>query len=91
MVTKVTWFFRGLGRLGGTQLSTVPLMLRSSVEERMSDPFEPPVRRTMFIKGSMTEELIVIKIFLYTFHQKSNFGILCVPNMVKWGIPERIL
>ena len=51
-MTKVTWSFRGSGRLGGLQFSTVPSMLRSWVEERISDPDEPPVSRTVFSLGS---------------------------------------
>ena len=52
-MTNVTWFFRGVGRFGGLQFSTVPSMLRSWVEERISDESDdPPVSRTMFREGS---------------------------------------
>ena len=52
MVTNVTWFFRGSGRSGGAQLLTGPLMSTSVVVERMSEPDDPPVNRTVFIESS---------------------------------------
>ena len=51
-VTKVTWFSRGSGSLGVLQSSTVPLTLRGCVDERGSDPDDPPVSRTMFKEAS---------------------------------------
>ena len=61
-MTKVTWFFRGSGRLGGLQFSTVPLMLSRWLDARISDPDEPPVSRTMFSEESGKRNVINLNI-----------------------------
>ena len=52
LVTKVTWFTLGSGRLDTSQSSALPLTSRISVEFRTLDPEEPPVSKNMFKEGS---------------------------------------
>ena len=70
LVTKVTWFTRGLGSFGTSQFSTAPFLLRTRVESRMFGPTEPPVSRNLLKRGSRNIALMSFnhhRVFTWTF------------------------
>ena len=76
-MTKVTWFSRGSGSLGVLQSSTVPSTLRGCVDERGSDPDDPPVSRTMFKEESEEEKIVQILIQRSLTLLKSGVVFIC--------------
>ena len=87
-MTKVTWFSRGSGSLGVLQSSTVPSTLRGCVDERGSDPDDPPVSRTMFKEESEEEKIVQILIQRSLTLLKAS--VVFIGEVVLKNVPARI-